>query len=444
MQSIDKPLMLRPRIPAAIILALGALSLAQAAPAQAQSSNQSDDITYRVEPGDTLYDLRREYLLGANSAAAIARYNRIRNPRRIPIGKELRLPRDLLAYKPARLRVRSFSGPVEIDGAVPQPGVEIAEGALVTTGARGFISFVSDAGSSISLPSNSRARLDRARIYKLRDLRDISFTILDGRGEVTVPSLKEGERFDTGTPIAVTAVRGTTFRVAHDGQSERSLTEVVEGKVSVANEAGETLATEGFGLAATQSGPGAPEELLSAVDVEDAGRVQTGEIVEFVLAPPQGAVASRTQIARDAGFLEIVAEEIGSDQQADFADLENGRYFVRSRAIAESGLEGFAEVYSFRRKRLGVSASVEESELEDAFKFAWLPEGEGSVLYAFQLWREGDQDRMLVDELAPAGGSLLLSGLEPGTYIWRVAAMQADEGDWLKVWGPEQRLNVSE
>ena len=73
-----------------------------------------------------------------------------------------------------------------------------------------------------------------------------------------------------------------------------------------------------------------------------------------------------------------------------------------------------------------------------------LPEGEGSVLYAFQLWREGDQDRLLVDELAPAGGSLLLSGLEPGTYVWRVAAMQADEGDWLKVWGPEQRLNVSE
>ena len=420
------------------------MALLHSSPAHAQSRSSPDDITYQVEAGDTLYDLRREYLLGTNSAAAVARYNRIRNPRRIPIGKELRLPRDLLAYKPVRLRVRSFSGPVLINGTVPQPGVEIVEGAMVSTGAHGFISFVSDTGSSISLPSNSRARLDRARVYKLRDLRDISFTILEGRGEVTVPSLKEGDRFNTATPVAVTAVRGTTFRVAHDEQSERSLTEVVEGTVAVANEGGEALASQGFGLAATQAGPGTPEELLPPVEVVDAGRVQTGELVEFVLEPPSGTVASRTQVAQDAGFLEIIAEEIDSDGKADFAELENGRYFVRSRGIAQSGLEGLAEVYSFRRKRLGVSATVEQSQLEDAFKFAWLPEGEGEVLYAFQLWREGVRDRMLVHELAPGGGSLLLSGLEPGTYVWRVAAMQADEGDWLKVWGPEQRLNVSE
>lgn len=442
MQLIDQAKFKRSRLVTAATIAFCALALPSTV--QAQPDARDTDITYNVEPGDTLYDLRREYLLGADAAAAIARYNRITNPRRIPIGKELRLPRDLLAYKPARLRVRSFSGPVQIDGAVPQPGAEIAEGALVTTGPRGFVSFVSDAGSSVSLPSNSRARLDRARIYKLRDLRDISFTILKGRGEVTVPSLRPQERFDTGTPVAVTAVRGTTFRVAFDDTSLRSLTEVVEGTVAVANAAGELIASEGFGLAATQNGPGQQEALLPAVEVEDAGRVQTGELVEFVLGSPEGAVASRTQVARDAGFLEVIAEEIGSDARADFAELENGRYFVRSRGIAESGLEGFSDVYSFRRKRLGVSASVEQSELEDAFKFAWLPEGEGQVLYAFQLWNESDRDRMLVDELAPDGGSLLLSGLEPGTYVWRVAAMQADEGDWLKVWGPEQRLTVSE
>lgn len=418
--------------------------LVSAAPAQAQSTSSDSDITYRVERGDTLYDLRREYLLGADAAAVIARYNRITNPRRIPIGKELRLPRDLLAYKPARLRVRSFTGPVTIDGQIPQPGAEISEGTLVATGPRGFVSFVSDAGSSVSLPSNSRARLDRARIYRLRDLRDISFTILKGRGEVTVPSLRPGERFDTGTPVAVTAVRGTRFRVAHEEAAERSLTEVVEGSVAVANEAGEALASEGFGLAATASGPGAAEALLPPVEIQDAGKVQTGELVEFVLGLPKGAVAARTQVAQDAGFLEILREDVGETDQATFSELENGRYFVRSRGVAASGLEGLSDVFSFRRKRLGVSASVEQSELEDAFKFAWLPEAEGEVLYAFQIWREGEKDRMLVDELAPAGGSLLLTSLEPGTYIWRVAAMQADEGDWLKVWGPEQRLNVSE
>ena len=244
----------------------------------------------------------------------------------------------------------------------------------------------------------------------------------------------------------MTAVRGTEYRVAYDEASELGLSEITEGTVSVENETGAQTASEGFGVAVTTSGIGELEELLPAVEIDEPGAIQTGETVSFTLTPPDGATGTRTQIATDAGFLEMIAQDVSSDGVATFEGLEDGRYYVRSRPIAASGLEGLsAEVTpSFRRKRLGAEASVEASPIADGFRFAWLPQGEGITHFAFQLWAEGAGDTPLYDEIALPGSATVITGLEPGTYVWRVAAIQSDAEDGLlKVWGPEQRLLVS-
>ena len=426
--------------PKSLALTIFGILAAVHSPAHAEADG---DIIYEVKSGDTLYDLDRDYLIGSNTAA-IARLNRVANPRRLQIGKKLRLPRRLLIYRPLTLSVRGFSGPVEIDGNAPEVGKRIEEGALISTGRNGFVSFQSSAGTSVSLPSNSKVKLDRARIYKLGDLRDVEFKLLNGRGEIVVPRLNAQERFLTGTPLAVTAVRGTEFRVAFGEDSDNSITEVVEGSVSVENDSNQVVASEGFAVAASSSGLTDPQELPNAPEIVEPGRVQTDEDIVFALRAPTEAIATRTQVSRDAGFLEVVSESIDTEQEASFQNIGDGRYFVRSRAITQSGVEGYAEAYTFRRKRLGVTATVEQSELADAFKFAWTTQGEGPVTHAFQLWREDERDALIVDEIALGGNAILLTGLEPGTYLWRVAAMQADEGDWLAVWGEEQRLTVSE
>ena len=141
----------------------------------------------------------------------------------------------------------------------------------------------------------------------------------------------------------------------------------------------------------------------------------------------------------------MIAEQIVTEGPAVFENIDNGRYFVRARAIATSGLEGFAsDAESFRRKRLDVAAAVEESPLADGFLFKWLPEGEGETVFAFQMWREGEAERLLVDEVGMREAGIILTDLENGSYVWRVAAMQALEEGMLKVWGPEQKLSVSE
>ncbi|WP_340589198.1 FecR domain-containing protein [Erythrobacter alti] len=423
-------------------------------PSHVHARTADDVVTYRMEAGDTLNAINSRYLASTNAVADVARLNRISNPRRIPVGTVLRLPRRLLAWRSADLVVRSFSGPVNIDGSVPQIGAPLAEGAIIQTGRNGFIAFQSADGATVALPSNSHARLERARIYRLRDLRDVEFRILGGRGTINAPVLRDEERFRTSTPVAVTAVRGTQYRVGFDANTSMGVTEVIEGTVSVggstADEGAEGVESEGqlteagFGVAASAAGVTAPEALLPPAEIESPGAIQTGEVVSFAVTLPAGALATRTQIARDAGFLEVIAEQIGSAQATDFEGIEDGRYFVRSRGISNSGIEGLSETFSFRRKRLGAEAVVEPSPLADGFRFAWLPQGEGITHFAFQLWREGEADRPLYDEIALPGSATVITGLEPGSYLWRVAAIQSDaEEGLLQVWGPEQSLTVS-
>ncbi|MBX7495092.1 FecR domain-containing protein [Qipengyuania sp. 6B39] len=427
-----------------LLLALAGLVGLQT-PAAAQSG---ETVEYVVRRGDTLNDLAREYFTGQRAVPAVMRLNRIRDPRRMPTGKVLTLPRSILRYQPEPLRVLAFSGPVSITRSGAEQalavGNPVLEGARVTTGRDGFISIGGRGNSRVSLPSNSAVEIRQARRYVINDAVDFDVRVLRGRTETVAPKLKANERFRVGTPMAVTAVRGTEFRVAFYEGEDRSLTEVVEGAVVVATGAAEQVAEAGLGVASVGERLGDPEALLPAPDVVDAGRIQTGEVLEFVIEEVAKAEGYRTQIARDAGFIELIAEEVSEAPVATFEDIGDGRLFVRSRAIAESKLEGFADTHSFRRKRVGAAASVESLPYDDAFKFVWLPEGEGKSYAGFQLWNATRPDAMIVDEIGLQTKGFYIGSLAPGSYKWRVATFQIDDGDIIKVWGPTQDFTVSD
>ena len=411
--------------------------------ALAQSSDDAD-VRYTVVAGDTLERITRQYLRGPRLTARLQRLNRVADPRRLRIGRQLRIPKAFLRAKPVILRVRNFSGPVAIDGRNATVGAQLAEGDLVQTGARGFVTFSASGAGRITLPSNSRARLLRASRYELYDLLDVDFEVLEGRSELSAPKLRDQERFRTRTPSAVTAVRGTAFRVSFDPASGRATTEVTEGDVAVANEESVQLAPAGFGVSALPAAIGPPEALLAAPEMRDPGAIQTEATLQFELVPMPGAIGYRVQLARDAGFLDMIAETVTQDTMAQFDSLENARYFVRSRAIAENGLEGLSETASFRRKRLAAEASAGESPLADGFLFTWAAEGEGTTYFAFQLWDKARPDLLVVDEVGLKTSKFTITDLDPGRYAWRVAAVQIEAEGLLKVWGPPQELLVSD
>ncbi|MEL7190188.1 MAG: FecR domain-containing protein [Pseudomonadota bacterium] len=405
-------------------------------------------VSYTVKPSDTLYHLTKDYLVNAAALEEVRRLNRVRNPRLMQVGKQLRIPRRLLKHKPAKLSVESFSGKVELRSRrgelTAKRGLSLLEGVEISTGRNSFIAIAGDGNSSVSIPSNSRVRIIDARRYLINDQIDVQLRVLKGRSEVIAPKIRGDGRYRVGTPIAVTAVRGTEFRVGYVEGDELSLAEVVEGEVLVAAGNEEQPTAAGFGLSAAKDGLGSQEKLLPAPALIDPGRIQTDENVKFSIAPLDGASRYRTQLANDAGFVDIVTEAIGEQLEPEFSGLEDGRYFVRSRAISEVGLEGLSKVETFRRKRAGVEVSAEPSALDDAFKFAWRPQGEGDVYYAFQLWDAANPDRLIVDEVAMRETAVLVSQLEPASYRWKVATFQIDEGDVIKVWGPVQELSITQ
>ena len=135
------------------------------------------------------------------------------------------------------------------------------EGERIVTRRNGFVTLMTSDGKRISLPSNTTARLIRARRYTLGETIDIDFEVESGRARARSPRLNEEDRLRMRTPLAVTAVRGTEFRIAYDPQSgETSLTEVTEGVVNVSAGNDQIDAPSGFGIASTAA------ELCSSSD----------------------------------------------------------------------------------------------------------------------------------------------------------------------------------
>ncbi|MGB7374607.1 FecR domain-containing protein [Pontixanthobacter sp.] len=405
-------------------------------------------ITYRVAQGDTLIGLASKYMLDERSVEIVRQLNRVDHPTKMQTGTMLRIPRAQLRSVPVLLRVQNATGPVTlITGGARAPalrGATVKQGMEIETGRKGFVALVGTRGALVTLPSRSHARLRSAKRYVINNALDIDFEIISGRSSIRAPKLRSQERFRTRTPVAVSAVRGTEFRVGFDPDTALATTEVVEGAVVISDDAAQATAPAGFGVTANPLGVKQPEALLPPPAMESPSRLQTSKLTEFTVVPMSGATAYRMQIGADAGFVEIVDEQLIQSSTAQFTDLANGRYFVRTSAVAESGLEGLSQVHSFRRQQLGVSAHVEKSALANGFKFAWAGEAEGDVLYAFQLWDTRAPHALLVDELGMQGTSMVLTDLDTGKYAWRVAALQMQDEGLVKIWSDPQTLSVDD
>ena len=348
-----------------------------------------DMVSYTAKAGDTLFSLARHYLVSPAAAEVVRRLNHLSDPRRIPVGRELTIPRDLLRYTPVTLRLASFSGPVTLGGAAPRVGQALVEQTTITTGPGGFALITGSDGSRLALPSNSTARIGRARHYALIDANDLGLVLSAGRSEVQAAHQQPQGRFRLETPIAVSAVRGTRFRASHDATAGVSTTGVTEGLVAVNTDASAVNLPAGQGAASARDGAIRQEALLPAPTLLKPGKVQTEPALAFRIAPQPGAARTHLQLARDAGFTDLLAETETTGPTATFPSLDNGGYFVRAAALAPSGIEGQAETFSFRRQRVGLKADVGQVAIPGAIRINWLVEGEGEARFRFQLLARG-------------------------------------------------------
>src|SRR5690606_21208866 len=133
------------------------------------------------------------------------------------------------------------------------------------------------------------------RRIPLIDAVDYDLEVAAGKAETQATPISPGKGdFRVRTPRAVSAVRGTRFRIGYAG--ERSTAEVLDGAVAVGAAGGSrgdagTLIAAGVGAYVAADGAVESEALLPPVALIEPGKVQTDEEVALVLVPVPTAQA---------------------------------------------------------------------------------------------------------------------------------------------------------
>lgn len=421
-------------------VAAGALFLAAAATAAPAPEVPSH--LHVTERGDTLIGLGRRYLVDPAGWPQLQRLNAVRDPRRLPVGRTLRVPLHLMRSEPADAAVAAVSGGVHSGGRPVVAGQALAEGSDLETGADGHVTVRLVDGTVLRLRAGARARIDESRRVPGTDSTRAGLRLDRGRVEVEAPPARGGQPgFRIGTPQGVLGVRGTAFRVeAADAQTRGEVLEgvvAVSGTVKGAAAAAEQRVAAGYGTVIDATGRVAlPSALLGAPDVAALPALHDRPLVRLLLPPLPGATGWRVQVAADERFDRVLADVRSATPELRIAGLPDGRYPMRLRAVDAQGLEG-----RDARTLLTLKARP-EPPLPRApaprvvitgtrVDFAWAASSEAQR-YRLQVARVGTgtgadpfvtplHDLKDLDALAQA-----LDALPPGAYVWRLGSVRAD------------------
>jgi hypothetical protein len=435
---------------AAGVLILSAGAAAAADPGRRPAAEPPE--TYQVRRGDTLYVLAEKYLNRRSDFRRVQRANRVADPRRLPTGRALQIPSELLRTEPITAQLVAFRGVVAVTGpGAAQPvarGMPIREGHRLETGPNAFLTVELPDGSRVTLPSNSRLRVQRLRRVVMTGALQRDFAVESGRSNAVVtPARTPRDRFRIETPLTVSAVRGTEFRTNFDAERQRATLEVIEGTVAniVPRDASEQAVAAGFGVQTTPEATTAPAPLAPEPRPARGALLQDEPELSFRLEPVAGAGAYRAQVAMDAGFVDILAETQAETPDLRFASIPNGTYFVRFTALGADGLEGRPATFAFERRlnSLSLEEPVALAGAKRRYLFKWTTAGEGAAAYRFVLGRGADGRDALIDQSGLSSGEFVVTDLPPGVYHWRVLVVRFDGGRVAEKWSAPQRFEVA-
>lgn len=416
-------------------------SLAALGPAGAAPTTAGDDeYVHVVAAGDTLIALGRRYLADPTQWPQLQRVNRVREPRRLPIGLDLRIPLRLMRLEPVPAALLAASGGFSGTEPAAAGGRTLAtDGELVTDG-DGSVTLRLVDGTELRLRGSSRLRLqDSHRLSGTGQVRS-GVRLEQGRAEVKAQPARAGQPgFRIQTPQGVLAVRGTEYRVTVD--AARTVGEVLDGSVSMSGHGavpGAAPVRGGFGAVIDAGGRvTAPRALLEAPSLAGLPARHERPLVQLQLQPQaalQGqAHGWRVQVARDGQFDELLADVRAAAPELRIAGLPDGRYRMRVRAIDAQGMEGrdasgWLELKARPEPPLLRTPPQAAVLRGSSVELTWTASRE-AARHHLQLARAGAAEPFaepMVDLKDVQGQGYRVDDLPPGRYLWRVGALRAD------------------
>ncbi|WP_213982699.1 FecR domain-containing protein [Sphingomonas sp. dw_22] len=431
-----------------MLAAVAAIAVLASMPVSAQTvpaTQSTDDVLYTVRQGDTLIGLAKRGFKRNIDYLAAQRLNKVANPRALRPGSVLRLPVRLLRTQPVGARIIAFRGAAMVNGAAARVGMAVAEGMELRTGADAFLALELADSSLLTLPSRSQIKVvDLHRVVLTGNVMK-RFMLTGGRSETEAQPIRRGDSFEVRTPLSVSAVRGTRFRVSLVEGTEGASTSVLEGKVAVAGGTKSVAVPAGLGVLASTQGPGTPVPLLPRPTLRDPDRLQDEERVTFRMEPLQGAMRYRVQLSTDAGFVDTFAENDAATPEIGFAGVPNGSFFARATALSQEGIEGFPVVQSFERRQNNITAEageIDDCPVQRCLRFRWRVGGEGERRFRFQISASPD-GVPIIDQTEMTGSEIVLTDLPGGIYYWRVESSLIEGGRRQSKWSDQQELRVA-
>lgn len=420
---------------------------------------------YPVAAGDTLYDIARTHLAPGIGWQRLQRLNRVPAARRLPVGRELRIPVAWLRSTAAVATVafvsgRAFRQPADAAAGAPgeplQAGDTLATGDVLITDADAGVTLRLADSTRVLVSAGARLRMDSLLTRGPSGIVDSRLELQRGETDTRVnPQHLPGSRYDLRTPVLTLGVRGTEFRARVDEAAGTTQAEVTEGRVDVtaASAPGRTARRAvpptrsldaGFGVTAAAGGPLGEDRPLPPAPLLAAAPTRLERLpIRFDWPALEDAAAYRAQVFRDEA---APAAEGASAPAADlrqarlldgvfarpaasWPDLADGRYRLVVRARDAQGIEGREAALAFvlkARPEPPFLMAPRDGDIArgERVTLSWTRNA-AAQRYRLQLAAgDGGFESPQIDRDDVDARELGLT-LPPGRYRWRLASIAA-------------------
>ena len=301
---------------------------------------------YTFRPGDSIWKIAEKYTTTVDNWDEIQKINQIRRgpDRKILPGTRIVIPVSMLKLQPTPALVIAVSGDASLHRSNGEKssiiiGTKLYSGDRVVTADRQSLRMQFADESELQVLPNSEVVLDKLSHHKNTGMVDTRIRLNTGSVDTRVEKQGPNSHYEIRTPAAITAVRGTAFRMSSDSNNI-SRTEVTEGTVAVSAGDVEIAVSEGFGIVAEKGKPlSEPVKLLQAPEISDNVAADM-TVLEVSWTKLTGVKFYRYQLATDESFNEIVIDSSTEDHSLKINDLPPAHYYLRIRGVDDNKLEG--------------------------------------------------------------------------------------------------------
>lgn len=397
----------------------------------------SDEWVYTVKKGDTLWRLATDNLLNYSYVKKIKDWNGITDPSKLSPGAKIRIPTEWLGRVSIPIYINSMRGDVEVvkkRGKVSalKKGGFILAGDSISTKKASSVSLQFLDETRVILEENSTLDVELLEQVKNTGKTKTQLYLKKGRVETEVnPNKKTKTEFIIRTPVSVTSVRGTKYRISANPEKGLSHTEVVEGAVDVSNDLGGQLIPRDFGtIVLVDEAPKAPIKLLAPPNVSSVPTIFGQSPAQFSLPALEKLQSYQVQVTESENVQNIVFSQSFTSSAVQLSELPDATYQMRIRQVDQYGLEGKNARVQFTLKVNPKAPLLLEPKPSMVFfdknpVFLWAADKDGQS-YHFQLSKAIDFDVLIVDQKnVPTSHMGLDKALKAGRYFWRIAALDS-------------------